>query len=101
VRASAQERLDLAIAEENRDFCAKFGVRAGTSGCLACANELEVIPRKQVDRDRGRDWFALEHRSFITIPRFFEHDQPRWRVAMLSGSVSSRLAAGQEWVCLL
>jgi hypothetical protein len=55
VRASAQERLDLAIAEENRDFCAKFGMRAGTSEFLACANELAVIRRKQVDRDRAAE----------------------------------------------
>jgi len=30
-------------------------MRAGTSEFLACANELAIIPRKQVDRDRAAE----------------------------------------------
>ncbi|MBR0695228.1 hypothetical protein [Bradyrhizobium lablabi] len=55
LRASAQDRFHLAITEEDRDFCEKFGMRAGTSEFLACTNELAVIRQKQVDRDRATE----------------------------------------------
>ncbi len=55
MRASAAARLDYVIADESRDFCEKFGMRAGTSEFFACAKELAVIRQKQADRDRAAE----------------------------------------------
>lgn len=50
MRAAEQEQLDRAIAEENRGFCEKFGMRAGTSEFVMCSQELATIRQKQADR---------------------------------------------------
>jgi hypothetical protein len=51
IRAAAKEQLDRAIAEENRSFCEKFGMRAGTSEFTVCSQDLAIIRQKQTDRD--------------------------------------------------
>jgi hypothetical protein len=51
MRAVAQANLDRALADENRAFCEKFGMRVGTSEFVACSQELTVIRTKQTDRD--------------------------------------------------
>ncbi len=51
MRAVAQENLDRTLADENRAFCAKFGMGVGTSEFVACSQELTVIRKNQADRD--------------------------------------------------
>ena len=51
IRAVAQTNLDRTLADENRAFCEKFGMRVGTSEFVACSQELTVIRTKQTDRD--------------------------------------------------
>lgn len=51
MRAVAQENLDRTLADENRAFCEKFGMRVGTSEFAACSQELTVIRKTQADRD--------------------------------------------------
>ncbi len=53
MRAAAQEQLEQAIAGEDRAFCEKFGMRAGTSGFVACSRELAIIRQRQTDRDNA------------------------------------------------
>ena len=50
-RAIAQEQFQQTIADENRAFCEKFGMRAGASAFVACSQELAIIRQKQADRD--------------------------------------------------
>jgi hypothetical protein len=50
MRAAEQAQLDRAIADENRGFCEKFGMRAGTSEFIMCSQELAIIRQKQADR---------------------------------------------------
>lgn len=38
------------IEQENRVFCAKFGMTFGTSAFAACANDLKIIRRQQEER---------------------------------------------------
>jgi hypothetical protein len=51
MRAVAQANLDRTLADENRAFCEKFGMRVETSEFVACSQELTVIRKKQIDRD--------------------------------------------------
>ncbi len=51
MRATAQESLDRTLADENRAFCEKFGMRVGTSEFVACSQELTVIRNNQAERD--------------------------------------------------
>jgi len=51
MRAVAQANLDSTLAEENRAFCEKFGMRVGTSEFVACSQELVSIRKRQADRD--------------------------------------------------
>lgn len=51
MRAVAQANLERTLADENRAFCEKFGMRVGTSEFVACSQELTVIRTKQTDRD--------------------------------------------------
>ncbi len=51
-RAIAQARADEAIANEDRAFCEKFGMSAGSVTYVSCCRELSFIRRKQTERDR-------------------------------------------------
>lgn len=51
--AIAEDQRRQTVAEEDRAFCDKFGMRAGTPEFVACGQELEIIRRKQADRDRA------------------------------------------------
>jgi len=51
MRAVAQANLDSTLANENRAFCEKFGMRVGTSEFAACSDALADIRKKQTDRD--------------------------------------------------
>ena len=53
MRAAAADRLQQAIADEDRAFCEKFGMRAGTSEFVACGQELGIVRQNQADRDRA------------------------------------------------
>ena len=47
LRAAAEQRLQQTIAEEDRAFCGKFGMREGTSEFASCSHELAVIRANQ------------------------------------------------------
>ena len=51
--AIAQDQLRQTTAEEDRAFCEKFGMRAGTPQFVACSQELGIIRQKQADRDKA------------------------------------------------
>ncbi len=51
MRAVAQTNLDSTLANENRAFCEKFGMRVGSSEFVACGEALADIRKKQTDRD--------------------------------------------------
>ena len=51
MRAAAHESVERAIADENRQFCEKFGLRSGSDAFTACGQELSVVRQKQADRD--------------------------------------------------
>jgi hypothetical protein len=51
MRAAAHESVERAIADENRQFCEKFGMRSGSDAFTACGKELSVVRQKQADRD--------------------------------------------------
>ncbi len=53
MRAAAQEQLEQAIANEDRDVCAQFGIRPGTDQFNVCSRELATVRQKQVDRDNA------------------------------------------------
>jgi hypothetical protein len=53
MRHAAREYLVRIIAEEDRQFCETFGVRAASAEFAACSGELAIIRRKQVDRDNA------------------------------------------------
>ena len=53
MRAIAEDQLRQTTADEDRAFCEKFGVRAGTLQFAACGEELGIIRQKQADRDRA------------------------------------------------
>lgn len=53
MRATATDRLQQTIADEDRAFCAKLGLRAGTSEFVTCGQELGIVRQKQTDRDRA------------------------------------------------
>jgi hypothetical protein len=50
-RAAAQQRLAQAIADENRAFCERFGMRVESSEFVRCNKELAIVRQKQTDRD--------------------------------------------------
>jgi hypothetical protein len=43
--------VERAIADENRQFCEKFGMRSGSDAFTASGKELSVVRQKQADRD--------------------------------------------------
>ena len=51
--AIVEDQLRQTTAEEDRAFCEKFGMRAGTPQFVACGQELGIIRQKQADRDRA------------------------------------------------
>jgi hypothetical protein len=51
--AIAEDRLRQTLADEDRAFCEKFGMRAGTSQFVACGQELGIIRQAQADRERA------------------------------------------------
>jgi hypothetical protein len=53
MRAIAEDQLWRTIADEDRVFCEKFGMRAGTPQFVACGQELGIIRQRQADRDRA------------------------------------------------
>jgi len=53
VRHAAHDYLVRTIAEEDRQFCETFGVRAASSSFAACSSELAIIRKKQVDRNNA------------------------------------------------
>ncbi len=53
MRAAAHESLERTIADEDRQFCESFGIRAGTDAFAACSRALSSVRQKQVDRDKA------------------------------------------------
>jgi|HubBroStandDraft_1064217.scaffolds.fasta_scaffold272246_2 hypothetical protein len=53
MRAIAEDRLWRTIADEDRAFCEKFGMRADTPRFVTCGQELWIIRQRQADRDRA------------------------------------------------
>jgi hypothetical protein len=51
MRAAAHEYVERAIADEDRQFCERFGMRAGSDAFAECGRELSIIRQKQADRD--------------------------------------------------
>ena len=52
MRANAQARAEEAITNEDRAFCEKFGMRAGSMTYVSCCQELSSIRQNQTERDR-------------------------------------------------
>jgi hypothetical protein len=50
VSAAAQQRLDAEIAAENRAYCEKWGMRAGTREHAACTLDLDQIRAGEAKR---------------------------------------------------
>jgi hypothetical protein len=53
MRAIAEDQLQQTIADEDRAFCEKFGMRVGRPQFIACSQEIGIIRQKQIDRDRA------------------------------------------------
>jgi hypothetical protein len=53
MRAIAEDQLQQAIADEDRAFCEKFGMRFGTPQFIACSQEIGIIRQKQINRARA------------------------------------------------
>jgi len=51
MRAAAHEYVERTIADEDRQFCEKFGMRSGSDAFTACGKELSLVRQKQADRD--------------------------------------------------
>jgi hypothetical protein len=51
MRAVAHESMERAVADENRQFCEKFGMRAGSDAFAACGKKLSVVRQRQTERD--------------------------------------------------
>lgn len=51
VRAAAHDNVVQAVADEDRQVCEKFGMRAGTDAFTTCSGELAVVRKNQVERD--------------------------------------------------
>jgi hypothetical protein len=52
MRTIAEDQLRQTTADEDRSFCEKFGLSAGTPQFVACGQGLGIIRQKQADRDR-------------------------------------------------
>ena len=53
MRAAAHEQVVRAVADEDRQFCERFGMRPGTDAFSACSGELSTVRQRQVDRDNA------------------------------------------------
>ena len=53
MRAAAHEQVVRAVADEDRQFCERFGMRSGTDAFAACGRELSIVRQRQVDRDNA------------------------------------------------
>jgi phosphotransferase system glucose/maltose/N-acetylglucosamine-specific IIC component len=53
MRAAAHEQVVRAVADEDRQFCERFGMRSGTDAFVACSGELSIVRQRQVDRDNA------------------------------------------------
>jgi hypothetical protein len=53
MRAIEEDQLRQTIAEEDRAFCEKFGMSAGTTQFSGCVQQLGIIRQKQADRERA------------------------------------------------
>ena len=53
MRIAAQEQRERAIADEDRQFCERFGMRSDGAPFDACSRALAIIRQKQVDRDNA------------------------------------------------
>ncbi|MHC2337177.1 hypothetical protein [Bradyrhizobium sp. USDA 4454] len=53
MRAAAHDDLVRRVADEDRQFCGKFGMGAGTDTFVACSRELSIVRQRQVDRDNA------------------------------------------------
>jgi hypothetical protein len=53
MRMAAQEQRERAIADEDRQSCAMFGMRSDSAAFAACSRELAIIRQKQVERDNA------------------------------------------------
>src|ERR1700748_1365892 len=51
MRAAAHEYVERTIADEDRQFCEKFGMRSGSDAFTTCGKELSIVRQKQADRD--------------------------------------------------
>jgi hypothetical protein len=58
MRARADQQQARDIAREDTAFCAKFGMRPGTSGFATCSDELMQVRQRQVERvrDEAKPW---------------------------------------------
>jgi hypothetical protein len=52
-RQAAREELVRIIADEDRQFCDSFGLRAASAPFAACSGKLAIIRQKQTDRDNA------------------------------------------------
>src|SRR5215468_10280741 len=53
VRAAAEAQEERIVGEENRAFCARFGIELGTTRYAACAAGLAVIRARALERGAG------------------------------------------------
>jgi phosphotransferase system glucose/maltose/N-acetylglucosamine-specific IIC component len=53
MRTAAHEQVVRAVADEDHQFCERFGMRAGTDAFAACSRELSIVRQRQVDRDNA------------------------------------------------
>jgi len=53
MRAAAHEQVVRAVADEDRQFCERFGMRSGTDAFAACSRELSIVRQRQLDRDNA------------------------------------------------
>lgn len=53
MRAAAHEQVVRVVADEDRQFCERFGMGSGTDAFAACSRELSIVRQRQVDRDNA------------------------------------------------
>jgi hypothetical protein len=53
MHAAAHEQVVRAVADEDHQFCERFGMRSGTDAFAACGRELSIVRQRQVDRDHA------------------------------------------------
>jgi hypothetical protein len=50
IRAAAAQALTAELAAENKAFCEKYGMRAGTQAHTSCVADLQAIRDSQAER---------------------------------------------------